>query len=323
MYAPSTLILPADARPRLRPVRAPRSSHHLSSADTGLISRTEMLARGETDASIRVAVRDGTLRRVAQGWYALDDAQPGTIAPLRHGHRLTCISVTPMHGLWTPHGDSSARPGQSISRLHVYRYQDTRDTPPRMAGHPTPHRGWPEQDPVASLPLALEHAMRCQDGETAAILLESAMAQGLLDPVEVTALLTAAPATVRSRIGRLSTASDSGSETRVVRWLRRRGFTVEQQVYLEDVGYLDAYVGGIFLEIDGRGPHTAQEVFEADRARDLTATSLGLQVLRISYQQVWLDWARTQRKILAAIRQVGPFGRAKVRALAGRRSAAA
>ena len=149
------------------------------------------------------------------------------------------------------------------------------------------------------------------------------MAQGLLGPVEVTALLTAAPAAVRSRIGRLSTASDSGSETRVVRWLRRRGFTVEQQVYLDGVGYLDAYVGGIFLEIDGRGPHTAQEVFEADRARDLTATSLGLQVLRISYQQVWLDWPRTQRKILAAIREVGPFGRAKVRALAGQRLAAA
>src|SRR5690625_5640485 len=84
--------------------------------------------------------------------------------------------------------------------------------------------------------------MQCLDGEDAAVLLESALERRLLTVQEVEALLERAPIATRSRIGALSTASDSGSETRVVRWLRRRGFHVEQQVHLAGVGFIDVYV---------------------------------------------------------------------------------
>src|SRR5699024_792394 len=80
-----------------------------------------------------------------------------------------------------------------------------------------------EPDAVASLPLALRHAVRCCDGETAAILLASAMERGLLAPSEVQQILDDSPRTCRSRIGPLSSARDSGTETRGARWPRRRG----------------------------------------------------------------------------------------------------
>lgn len=315
MHGPSALVLPPSARPWHRPVSPPSSTVRLSSEALGLTARTELLASGLTDAKIRASVREGTLRRVARGWYSASIANPKALAPLRRGHRLTCISATPMHGIWTPFGDSSAGAEDSPTRLHVYRYRDGTAVPRDMAGHRTSHRTWPEPDAVASLPLALEHAMHCQSPETAAILLESAMHRGALHPADVQALLGGVSSALRSRIGRLSTASESGSETRVVRWLRRRGYKVEQQVFLDGVGYMDVYVAGLFLEIDGRGPHSGEDAFEKDRARDLSSTSRGLQVLRISYQQIWHDWEATQSRILTAITEVGGFGRTKVQRL--------
>lgn len=313
MHDASTFVLPASARPWRRPVKQRRGTLRLPSDSTGVWSRGELLASGHTDYSIRKAVQRSRLRRVAPGWYARAGALPKVTRPLAADHRLTCISATRMHGLWTPFGDSA--PGADPSdphRLHVYGSRRVK-TPPRMMGaaHPYCH-AWPERDAVASLPLALEHAMRCQSGETAAILLDSAMERRLLNPAEVRQLLGRAPVAVRSRIGPLSIASEPGSETRVVRWLRRRGFQVEQQVYIDGAGFVDAYAGGIFLEVDGRDPHDGEDAFLRDRERDMTTTSHGLQVLRISYEQTWFTWETTKEKILSSISEAGAFGRRKV-----------
>lgn len=233
-----------------------------------------------------------------------------------HGHRLTCISATRMHGIWTPYGDSASdQVEENPHRLHVYCDRSVKAPPRGMAARHAHTGRWPDSDPVAPLPLALEHAIRCQSGETAAVLLESAMERRLLTPAEVQLLVDNAPSSVSSRIGTLSSASDSGSETRVARWLRSRGFRVEQQPFVEGVGYLDAYVAGLFLEIDGRESHEDPETFTRDRARDLTTSSHGLQVLRISYDQVWRSWAHTKKLLLSAVSEVGPFGRRKVSSL--------
>src|SRR5699024_12316432 len=120
------------------------------------------------------------------------------------------------------------------------------DTPPGMRPHALRSRSWTEPDAVASLPLALEHAMQCLDGEDAAVLLESALERRLLTVQEVEALLERAPIATRARTGALATASDSGSETRGVRWLRRRGFHVEQQLHPAGVGFIDVDFGRPF-----------------------------------------------------------------------------
>ncbi|MFC7464561.1 endonuclease domain-containing protein [Brachybacterium sp. GCM10030252] len=97
-----------------------------------------------------------------------------------------------------------------------------------------------------------------------------------------------------------------------MRALRRRGFHVEQQVFVEGAGYVDAYVAGVFLEIDGRAHHSSPEAFEADRQRDLAVRRHGLQLIRLSYAQTWRTWEHTLKALLETIEQVGPLGRRKV-----------
>src|SRR5699024_2619941 len=135
-------------------------------------------------------------------------------------------------------------------------------------------------------------------------------------------LLERAPIATRSRIGALSTASDSGSETRVVRWLRRRGFHVEQQVHLAGGGFIDVYVGGLFLEIDGRAHHEQEDAVLRDRRRGLRTVRYGLQILRPSRAQVGMRWEDSLRAIQEAIDGVGAFVRRKVDRLLERRGAA-
>ncbi|MGO1227443.1 endonuclease domain-containing protein [Brachybacterium sp. AOP29-B2-41] len=311
MYGPSRLILPASAGPPFRPNRRRRGTLHLTARQLGIARRSELVVFGLTPWTMRAALERGELQRVARGWIARPSASPDVIRALIAGFRLTCVDAARLHGLWTP-DDTPAEE----HLLHVYRYGDERAVPDGMITHLPRVRSWPEQDAVASVSLTLEHALRCCSGETAAVLLESAMERRLLSPAAVQQLLDDAPDAVRSRIGTLSAASDSGSETRVARWLRRRHFQVEQQVFVDGVGLLDAYVGGLFLEIDGREFHDGEDAFSRDRRRDLRAIRHGLQVLRLSYAQVWHDWERTQQDILRAIDEVGAFGRRKVEQLA-------
>ena len=310
MHHASDLVLPASAWPWPRPVGPPQGTRHLTQEELGLASRRELLAMGYTDSRLIRSVRSGRLRRVARGWYGNAVAVPRARRALRHGYRLTCIDAAELHGVWTPYRDEEER-----HTLHVYRPNGSTAAPGRMLTHSSRGRSWTEPDAVASLPLALEHAMRCLSGERAAILLESAMARRLMVPAEVQRLLDDAPAAVRSRIGTLSTASDSGSETRVVRWLRRRGFQVEQQVFVDGAGYVDLYVGGVLMEIDGRDGHSGPDAFAKDRRRDLRTGRHGLQILRLSYEQVWLTWEDTQDAVLETIAEVGAFGRRKMERL--------
>lgn len=282
----------------------------MSPQETKVFRRAELLELGLSDSRLRSAVSRGVMERIAPGWYALPGADPVVLRALRNGYRLTCIDALERHGLWVPY-----RGGTEARRAHAYRYRRPNIAPPGLVGHATGHQKWREPDAVASLPLALEHSLRCLDGETVAILLESAMNRRLLAPGDALRLLDNAPIRVRSRVGILSAASESGSETRVVRALRRHGYRVEQQVFVEGAGYIDAYVSGLFLEIDGREHHSSPDAFNQDRRRDLALRRLGLQLLRLSYEQVWHDWSSTLPALRETIQRVGPMGKKRVRQL--------
>lgn len=318
MHLASTLSLPQGSVPLQRPERERRGTRRLLPSAVKVGSRAQLLQLGLTETMIRRELEAGTLLRIASGWYARPGADPRIILAIASGNRITCIDAAELHGLWIPR-PAALRTGPADDRLHVYgrgRPSDRRaGTPPgaqeEMLLHGARRHAWPESDPVASLPLALRHAIDCLDGEGAAILLESALDRRLLSVVEVEELLAQSSVAARSRIGPLSAASESGSETRVVRWLRRRGFEVEQQVHLAGVGYLDVYVAGLFLEIDGKQHHSTDEAFRRDRRRDLRTVSHGLQILRLSYEQVWHQWESTKKAVLESIDEVGGFGRRK------------
>src|SRR5699024_596747 len=66
------------------------------------------------------------------------------------------------------------------------------------------------------------------------------------------------------------------------------------------------------LEIDGRAHHEQEDAFLRDRRRDLRTVRYGLQILRLSDEQVWTRWEDTRRAILDALDEVGAFGRRMV-----------
>lgn len=95
----------------------------------------------------------------------------------------------------------------------------------------------------------------------------------------------------------------SGSETRVRFFLERRGVKVRSQVNIPGVGPVDTVAGNsLIIECDSDAYHSSKRSYEKDRARDLAARLLGYETVRLSFPQIWYDWAATQQSILAIIR---------------------
>ncbi len=97
--------------------------------------------------------------------------------------------------------------------------------------------------------------------------------------------------------------SESGTETRVRLFLARRGYKVRSQQPVRGVGRVDLLVGeSLIIECDSHAHHTGEANYRLDRARDLSATSSGYRVVRLTWEQVFLTWATTQSLLLAHLR---------------------
>ncbi|WP_159619709.1 type IV toxin-antitoxin system AbiEi family antitoxin domain-containing protein [Ruania rhizosphaerae] len=253
------------------------------SVDVGIYSREQLRERGIDRRRLRHLLDHGRLLHIARGWYARPDADTAAVAALRSGTRLTCLAAARLHGLWLPE-----RSGE-----HVYARRG--DVPAGWVPHGPRLDAWPEPNPVASLPLCLDHAARCLSPESAAILFESALTRAKLTTTESSLALAALPLRISSAIGTVTPLSQSGSETRVARWLRGRGVRIRQQVSIRGIGTVDILVGGRWIiEVDSQAHHTSPKDYENDRRRDMRARLLGYEVTRLSYDQVWQWWAQTQ-----------------------------
>ncbi|SEE91450.1 hypothetical protein [Ruania alba] len=256
----------------------------------GIYPTWSLEARGIDRRHRMRLIEEGRLVPVTRGWFATRDADQTALMAMRSGARLTCISAARIHGLWSP----------LVPGMHVYARRGR--VPPRFIAHGPYCDAWPETEPVASLGLCLQHAARCLTPEQSAILFESSMTHKLLTPGEVGDLARPLPLRIRSRLGVLSGLSQSGSETRVARWLRGRGIAFTQQARIPGVGKVDFLVGRSWvIETDSKAHHTAVPNYETDRRRDLAARLLGYSVTRLSFTQVWDDWAATQRDLGALI----------------------
>src|SRR5690625_1074549 len=256
----------------------------------GLYSIPELEARGVGRRRRDRLVRQGRLIPAARGWFATGEADPSALSALRSGVRLTCVSAARLHGLWTP-----KTPG-----THAYGRRGS--VPSGFVRHGPYLDRWPEPDPIASPSLCLEHAARCLSAEFAATLVESALTQRLLHPAQVELLTSRLPARIRDRLLPVSGLSESGSETRVARWLRARCVPFRQQVQIDGVGRVDILVGRSWvIEVDSRAHHTSVADYERDRRRDLAARIRGYTVTRLSFTQVWDTWPATQVDLAALV----------------------
>ncbi len=235
------------------------------------------------------ALRSGRLIRVGQGWYASPDADPDVTRALRLGTRLTCLSAVRLHGLWVPHNAGVA--------LHVaLRHGDPGLVKPGVVTHRLPS-GWPSVEPLVDLEMCLDHVLRHHSVETGLMVLESAVDRGLITVASASALIAAQPQ--RKRLGGLhhfDPRSGSGSETRVRLWFQRRNVRVRSQVSIAGVGRVDLLVGeSLVIEVDSRAHHTGEIGYREDRRRDLALYALGFDRLRLTWEQVFLEWPASVR----------------------------
>lgn len=266
----------------------------------GVISRAELQQAGLNGHRIAELKASGKLVHVSRGWYAQRDANP-MVALAAAGHaQLGCLSACERHGLWVP---SEPEPrihlvvnnSDSISRI-ANRLHDATKGQVR----PIVHRGVVSKNElVADVCRAVEHVARFHSVEQALIVIESALNLGKLSVPEVEHLLEMIPKSRARYLWNFQPNSQSGSETRVAHFLRNRGFTVVQQFSPVPNWYTDMKVGSSWIiECDSVAHHGSPDDFARDRQRDLLLAEMGYEVTRLSYRQIWDDWASTRRVLI-------------------------
>lgn len=257
-----------------------------------IASYAELLRRF-TRHDVDRAVAAGRLVRVARGWYALPGADPAAVTALRAGGRLGCLSAARSHGLWVPPNP----------HVHVVRRRGGADvgSTPGLVVHPV--RAWSGPGPVVAVHDAIEQVVRYHDAETALIVLESALNQGLVQPADIPALGVGRHGRTRELLAGAVTTAQSGTETRVRRFFESRRVPVTSQVLVPGVGYVDLLVGrSLIIECDSVAPHTAAADYANDRRRDLVAVGRGYRVVRLTHAQVFATWQQTQAALSGLLR---------------------
>ena len=241
-------------------------------------------------------VADGALRGYGGGWFGTAETPDDVAGALFRGNRLTCLSAARILGLWTPDLGPDVH---ETSRRPTRREHDG-----VVSRHRPVIRRWPDDEPVLPLDAALSHALTCLDADSAAVLLESALERRLLVPSQVDLLLAEAPARRRRAIGRVSALAGSGSETRVRRYLERRGVRVREQVAVFEGGRVDLLVGDrLVIECDSVRHHGERSRYYADRSRDRASLIEGCLVLRLTWEDIWLRWEETRGALDTLIRR--------------------
>jgi very-short-patch-repair endonuclease len=143
------------------------------------------------------------------------------------------------------------------------------------------------------------------DAETAVACLDTVRTLFGYEDADLRRLVQSGPLADRLLVARSQSGSDAGTESVVRQRLARCGVSVEQQVAIAGVGRVDMVVTGtrIVIEVDGRGFHSREDSFENDRRRDAQLAALGYVVIRLSFAQVFGNWAVCERVVLDAITQ--------------------
>lgn len=254
-------------------------------------SRRDLLAAGHTDHHIRKLVATNSVRRLGKHWFGTERTPSPVAAALRRNHRLSCVSALAIHGVYVPDAPWAHEVGRQCSCTSVE----------GIIEH-SPLRSWPDDEPLTSVRMALQHAVTCLDAEWAAIVMESALNSQLIRASEPAELIEHVSLKKQRAIGTIDGRAMSGTETRVRRFMQSLGVQVVPQYEVAGVGRVDMLVGErLVLECDSRGHHTGHQNYSADRRRDQKLTQLGFQVVRLTHADVMQNWDQTQHLLRALI----------------------
>ncbi|WP_062467284.1 DUF559 domain-containing protein [Demequina maris] len=261
--------------------------HHL-----GDVAETSALRRlGVTASALRAHVADGSIVRVRRGCYALPTADPVTVAETAWRGRATCVTV-------------AARCGLPLLTAH----EGIHLAIPRGRNHGSDHLGLPAQvvahhvddtHRAGTFAGAVDLTCRCATREEQLVLVDAALARGLLRREDVAGFV-ATSAERRAFLQRhASGLAGSMLETLTGLLLRRARLGFRQQVAIDGLGRVDFVVEGrLIVEVDGRATHDNPAQFAEDRRRDRAAVAAGYRVLRFTYADV----VRRPETVLADVR---------------------
>ncbi|MCH6468848.1 type IV toxin-antitoxin system AbiEi family antitoxin domain-containing protein [Sinomonas terrae] len=256
----------------------------------GVARRGDLFKDGITRMEVEAALTAGTLVRPRRGIYAVPDADPLLVRCAATSSRLTCASAARHHGFWVL---------REPDEVHILRTDGRYDS-----GRAVVHRQswWPPEprSHVASRADVLLHALRCLPELEALVMVESAVQQGFSLDFLLERLQGRRNGPARRVLEAVEPGADSLLETLAREQFRRAGLSVQTQVQVEGVGWMDVLVEGfVDVETDGQ-VHNEPLQRAKDYRRDRAAQLRGYEVLRYTYS----DIVERPEAMVAEVREV-------------------
>mgnify|MGYP001829001057 FL=1 len=253
----------------------------------GAARRSDLVGSSADWRQIRALVEQGLVVAHGAGCYALPDAPRWIVRARQFRGVLTCVSWAEQAGVFVlerptrthlavPAGRSPSRSPNRPSRAVVLH----RTPAIRPGALPDP--------PVVPAAVAAVSILRCLAPLNAITTIDSFLNRSVCSTAEIRSALVG-PGSRRALdlLSRCDARSDSGLETigRVV--LRDAGLSVECNVHVPGVGWVDLLVEErVVVEFDGFEHHGSLRAFGEDRRRDRALAALGFRVLRFTYDEV-------------------------------------
>lgn len=213
------------------------------------------------------------------------------LAALAAGGVLSCASAAQSHGLELL--TAPAKPHVTIPRSHRPLYS---------RGAMVHRRDVPSLDGVTTLARTAADCARCLPFLDGVVVVDAVLSRGIgRDQVLAEARGRGARA-VRDVVARATTGAGSSGETVARVALLDAGLTVEPQVFVAGVGWVDLLVEGrVVVEIDGYRYHSDPIQFARDRQRDAALVAMGYVVLRFTWADAVHRPEYVVRSVLAAL----------------------
>lgn len=258
--------------------------------NAGSVARTQTILRaGFSERDIRNAAASGEVRRLRHGVLALPGAPSDLVDAVLGNGLVTCASGAAHRGLWLLH---------QPNKVHLL----CRHGGPRNAVvHRTSLVPRGTAEPVASMTDILIHGLRCLAEIEAAVMVESAIRQGVTTlPYLHQRLPGNRNGAARKVLDLVDGTADSAIEVVARLLFRAEGIYTETQVDLPGIGFVDFLLEGfLIVEIDGRS-HLEPRQVKKDRSRNNASTLSGYAVLRYGYADVVYN----PEKVVAEVWQV-------------------
>jgi hypothetical protein len=281
----------------------------------GDVMRISELSRlGHSQASTLAALNDGSIVRICNGWVASPAADRDAVIAVLNRGKLTSSSAFSSRGVWdgcdsrihvavAPNSPRSPK----VSRASLVQFRPPDFPRSGLVRHWVPDYVFDDREPSwrQSITDALWVASKHLPADQFVACLDSALHRGDLSRAGLPRLASLLPSHSRDLLHLIDPRAESGLETlarvRLSAWVR----DIQPQFEIPGIardgrtGRVDLLLNGwLAIELDGDQWHDPKR----DRARDAELVRRGFRSHRFGFDQVVLDWPRTEATIAELLR---------------------